>query len=151
ARRAFAAGLGVFVVASAACGLAPTIGALVVARFLQGPAAAAMMPTSMALIGQAYPDPVGRARAIAIWAMGGAVASSSGPVLGGVLTLVSWRLIFFINVPVGAVAMILVARIERSPHRRVPFDWFGQVTAVLAMGALTYGAIEAGADGFAEP
>ncbi len=151
ARRAFAAGLGVFVVASAACGLGPTIGPLVVARFLQGSAAAAMMPASMALIGQAYPDPVGRARAIAIWAMGGAIASSAGPVLGGVLTLVTWRLIFFINVPVGAAAMILVARIQQSPHRSVPFDRFGQVTAVLAMGALTYGAIESGAHGFAAP
>ena len=85
-----------------------------------------MMPASMALIGQAYPDPVGRARAIAIWAMGGAIASSAGPVLGGVLTLVTWRLIFFINVPVGAAAMILVARIQQSPHRGVPFDRFGQ-------------------------
>src|SRR5207248_1531264 len=58
ARRAVAAGLAVFVVASAACGLVPSLGALVVARFVQGVAAAVMMPASMALIGQAYPDPV---------------------------------------------------------------------------------------------
>src|SRR4051795_9258250 len=58
ARRAFGAGLAVFVVASAICGLAPGLGALVVARFVQGGAAAVMMPSSMALIGQAYPDPV---------------------------------------------------------------------------------------------
>ena len=89
-----------------------------------------MMPSSMALIGQAYPDPVERARAVAMWAMGGAVASSSGPVLGGLLTLVSWRLIFFINVPVGAVALVLLARtaplaapagavrLGRAGHRR---------------------------------
>jgi MFS family permease len=96
ARRAFAAGLGLFVAASAACGLAPTLGALVVARFVQGSAAAVMMPASMALIGHAYPNPGRRARAVAVWAMGGALASSAGPVLGGVLTLVSWRLIFFI-------------------------------------------------------
>src|SRR5207237_10916469 len=128
ARRAFTAGLGLFVGASAACGLAPTMTALVAARFLQGAAAAVMMPSSMALIGQAYPDPAKRARAVAVWAMGGAIASSSGPVMGGLLTLVSWRLIFFVNVPVGAVALFLVARIERSAHRRVPFDWFGQVT-----------------------
>src|SRR3954449_2475789 len=110
-----------------------------------------MMPSSMALLGHAYPHPVRRARAVAVWAMGGAIASSSGPVLGGLLTLVSWRLIFFVNVPVGAVALLLVARIERSPHRRVPFDWFGQVTGVLAMSSLTYGAIEAGAKGFTAP
>jgi MFS transporter, DHA2 family, methylenomycin A resistance protein len=83
--------------------------------------------------------------------MGGAIASSSGPVLGGVLTLASWRWIFFINVPVGVVAMVLVIRIAPSPRRRAPFDWFGQVSAVLAMGALTYGAIEAGASGFTAP
>jgi MFS family permease len=71
--------------------------------------------------------------------------------MSGLLTLVSWRLIFFINVPVGAAALLLATRVGRSPHRRVPFDWFGQVTAVLAMGALTYGAIEAGADGFTAP
>src|SRR2546423_9814502 len=110
-----------------------------------------MMPTSMALIGQAFPNPTARARAVAMWAMGGAIASSAGLVLGGVLTLVSWRLIFFINVPVGAVALCLVARIAPSQSRRVPLDWGGQLTGVVAMGALTYGAIEAGAAGFTAP
>jgi MFS transporter, DHA2 family, methylenomycin A resistance protein len=151
ARQAFGLGLLVFVAASTACGLAPTIGLLVAARFVQGAAAAAMMPSSMALIGHAFPNPVERARAVAMWAMGGAVASSSGPMLGGLLTLVSWRWIFFINVPVGAVGLLLLARTRRSPHRTVPFDWAGQVTAVLAMGGLTYGAIEAGAVGFSAP
>jgi MFS transporter, DHA2 family, methylenomycin A resistance protein len=151
ARRAFAAGLSLFVVASAACGLAPTLGALVAARFVQGAAAAVLMPSSMALIRQAYADPTRRARAVAVWAMGGAVASSSGPLLGGLLTLVSWRLIFVVNVPVGAVALALLTRTKRSPHREVPFDRVGQVTAVLAMGGLTYGAIEAGAAGLTAP
>ena len=151
ARRAFATGLALFVAASLACGLAPSLGALVVARFVQGTAAAVMMPSSMALIGQAYPDPARRARAVAMWAMGGAVASSSGPVLGGLLTLISWRMIFVINLPVGALALLLLARAERSPHQNVPFDWVGQVTAVLAMSGLMYGAIEAGAVGFAAP
>jgi MFS transporter, DHA2 family, methylenomycin A resistance protein len=89
ARRAFGAGLAGFVVASAACGLAPGLGALVAARLVQGAAAAVMMPASMALIGQAYPDPVKRARAVAVWAMGGSVAATSGPVVGGLLTLAS--------------------------------------------------------------
>jgi MFS transporter, DHA2 family, methylenomycin A resistance protein len=151
ARRAFGAGLAVFVLASAACGLAPAIGALVAARFVQGAGAALMMPASMALIGHAYPDPVRRARAVAVWAMGGAVASSSGPLLGGVLTLVSWRLIFLVNVPAGAVTLLLLTRIPPSPHRAAPFDRAGQITAVLAMGGLTYGAIEAGAAGFTAP
>jgi len=151
ARRAFGAGLAVFVLASAACGLAPAISALVAARFAQSAGAAVMMPSSMALISQAHPDPARRARAVAVWAMGGAVASSSGPLLGGVLTLVSWRLIFFINVPAGAVTLVLLARVLPSPHRAAPFDWAGQITAVIAMGGLTYGAIEAGAAGFAAP
>jgi EmrB/QacA subfamily drug resistance transporter len=148
ARRAFAVGLAVFIAASIACGLAPTLGWLVIARFVQGSAAAVMMPASMALIGEAYPEPGRRARAIAVWAMGGAIASSSGPVIGGLLTLATWRWIFFINVPVGAAAVLLITRVSRSPRRPVPFDWVGQASAVLAMGALTYGAIEAGATGF---
>jgi EmrB/QacA subfamily drug resistance transporter len=156
ARRTFAAGLSAFVAASAACGLAPALGVLVTARFAQGAAAAVMMPSSMALIRQAYADPARRARAIALWAMGGAVASSSAPVLGGLLSAASWRLIFFVNVPAGAAALILLRRTARSPRRpasasTVPFDWAGQVTAVLAMGGLTYGAIEAGSAGFAAP
>ena len=109
------------------------------------------MPSSMALIGQAYADPTQRARAVAVWAMGGAVASTSGPILGGLLTSVSWRLIFAINLPVGAAALALLTRTERSPHHRVPFDWAGQLAAVLAMGGLTYGAIEAGVDGLTAP
>jgi EmrB/QacA subfamily drug resistance transporter len=151
ARRAFAAGLSLFVAASAACGLAPTLSALIAARFAQGAAAAVLMSASMALIGQAYADPIRRARTVAVWAVGGAVASTSGPALGGLLTLVSWRLIFAINLPVGAAALALLTRTERSPQRRAPLDWVGQLTAILAMGGLTYGAIEAGAGGFTAP
>jgi MFS transporter, DHA2 family, methylenomycin A resistance protein len=147
ARRAFGLGLGVFIVASAACGMAPGLAALTVGRFVQGAAAAVMMPSSMALLGQAYRDPAKRARAIAVWAMGGAIAASAGPVLGGLLTMVSWRLIFFINIPVGAAAILLIARIAPSPRRPAPFNWLGQVTAVTAMASLTFGAIEAGAAG----
>jgi len=151
ARCAFGAGLAAFILASAACGLAPGIGALVAARFVQGAGAAVMMPASMALIGRAYPDPARRARAVAVWAMGGAMAASSGPLLGGVLTLVSWRLIFVINVPAGAVTLLLLTRIQPTGHRPARLDWAGQITAVLAMGGLTYGAIEAGAAGFTAP
>ena len=151
ARRAFTIGVATFVAASAACGLAPELGTLVAARFVQGSAAAVMMPASMAMIGQAYPDPARKARAVAMWAMGGAIASSSGPVLGGLLTVVSWRLIFLINMPVGLAALLLVARTEPSRRRDAPFDALGFVTAVVAMGGLTFGAIEAGARGFSAP
>ncbi|MBV9197687.1 MAG: MFS transporter [Solirubrobacterales bacterium] len=151
ARRAYVAGLSVFVTASAACGLAPGLGVLVGARFVQGAAAAAMVPASMALIRHAFSESRRRARAVAMWAVGGAIAASSGPVLGGVLTLLSWRAIFFINVPVGALALLLLTRAERSPRRTAPFDWVGQATAILAIGGLTYGAIEGGANGFGTP
>ncbi|HEY0934755.1 MAG TPA: DHA2 family efflux MFS transporter permease subunit [Trebonia sp.] len=151
ARRAFGAGMAVFVLASAACGLAPALPALVAARLVQGAAAAALMPASMALVSQAYPDPARRARALGVWAMGGAAASTSGPLLGGLLTEVSWRLIFFVNVPAGAAGLVLLARAVPSPRHRVPFDWAGQAAAMTAMGGLTYGAIEAGADGITAP
>jgi DHA2 family methylenomycin A resistance protein-like MFS transporter len=116
-RRAFGVGVTVFVLASLACGLAPSMGALVAARFVQGAAAAMMMPSSMALIGQAYPDPVKRARAVAMWALGGSVASSAGPVRGGVLTLVSWRLIYFLNLPAGALRLGRAGRRGRGDER----------------------------------
>ena len=151
ARRAFAGGLMVFAVASAACGLAPSLTALVVARFVQGASAAVLMPSSMSLIRQEYADPARRARAVATWGMGGAVAASSGPLLGGLLTLVSWRMIFFVNVPAAVAALVLLARTGVSPRRPVPFDRAGQAAAVLAMGALTYGAIEAGPAGLTAP
>jgi len=148
ARRAFGTGMAVFVVASAACGLAPSLGVLIAARLVQGAGAAIMMPSSLTLIREAYPDPVRRGRAIGVWTIAGAVAAGLGPVAGGALNLVSWRMIFFINLPAGAVALFFLARARRSPRREVPFDWAGQILAVLAMSALTFGVIEAGADGF---
>src|SRR3954470_23063421 len=144
ARKAFGLGIGLFVVASIACGAAPTLGLLVAARFVQGAAAAIIMPASLALISQAYEDKVQRGRAIGIWALGGSVASTSGPLVGGLLTLIDWRLIFFINLPVGALTLWLLRRAARSPQRPVPFDWIGQIAAVVAMASLTFGAIEAG-------
>ncbi|MEU2007029.1 MFS transporter [Rhodococcus sp. NPDC019627] len=151
ARRAYGVGLAVFVAASAVCGLAPSLGILIAARLVQGAGAAVMLPASLALIRESYADPVKRARAIALWAVGGAVAAAAGPVAGGALNLISWRMIFFINLPAGIIALALLARTARSPRQPVPLDITGQATAVLAMGALTYGAIEAGAVGFTAP
>src|SRR3954453_20590331 len=131
ARRAFGSGIGLFVIASAACGAAPTLELLVAARFIQGIAAAVIMPASLTLIRQAYPDPVQRGRAVAMGALGVSLASTSGPLLGGLLALAEWRLIFFVNVPVGALALALLARTDSSATHVVPFDWVGQATAVL--------------------
>jgi EmrB/QacA subfamily drug resistance transporter len=147
ARRAFGIGLAVFAAASMVCGWAPTLAVLVAARLAQGLGAAAMMPASMALIRQAYPEPVRRGHAVALWAMGGSVAATSGPVIGGWLASLSWRWIFFVNLPVGLLTLAFLARTPPSPRRSTPFDAVGQLTAVLAMGALIYGAIEAGVRG----
>src|SRR5918912_1674761 len=151
ARQAYGVGLATFVVASAACGLAPQMGALIGARLVQGAGAALMLPTTLALIREAYPNARQRARAIAMWSVGAGVASAAGPVVGGFLTLLSWRMIFFVNLPVGLVALYLLARVPRSPRRPAPFDWIGQTTAILGMGALTFGLIEGGAHGFDAP
>jgi DHA2 family methylenomycin A resistance protein-like MFS transporter len=151
AHRAFGLGMAVFVLASAGCGLAPGLGVLISARMLQGTGAALMMPSSLTLIREAFPDQVERGRAIALWTIGGSVAAAAGPVVGGALSLISWRAIFFINLPVGVIALLFLARAHRSPRRAVPFDLVGQIAAVAAMGGLTYGVIEAGADGFASP
>ncbi|MGW4909151.1 MFS transporter [Streptomyces sp. NPDC004270] len=148
ARQAFACGLGLFVAASAICAMAPNLGVLVAARLVQGAGAALVVPSSLALLRETFPDPAARAKAIALWGVGGSVGAAAGPVAGGLLTLIDWRMIFFVNLPVGAVALLLLKRAPRSPRREVPFDWTGQVAAVAAMGALTFAVIEAGADGF---
>lgn len=151
ARRTFGAGMALFIVTSAACGLAPNLPVLVAARLVQGVGAALMTPSALALIREAYPDPVRRGRAIAWWTVGGSVAAAAGPVAGGALNLLSWRAIFAINLPVGAAALVLLAGAGRSPRRTVPFDGAGQGAAVVAMGSLLYGVIEAGSGGFATP
>jgi EmrB/QacA subfamily drug resistance transporter len=150
-RIALAVGVIGFAAASAGCGFAPTLGALVAARVIQGCAAAVVMPASMALIRQAFPDQIQRGRALAIWGTGGAVAATSGPVLGGALAVVDWRWVFWVNLPIAVVAVVLLSRVAPAQRRPAPFDWPGQMLAMLAMGGLTFGAIEAGAQGFSSP
>ncbi|MGN8245172.1 MFS transporter [Cellulomonas soli] len=145
ARRAYGVGMVLFVAASALCGLAPNLVLLVVARVLQGVGAALITPTSLALIRQEYTDAAARTRAIAYWAMGGSVAAAAGPILGGVLAQSDWRWIFYLNLPVGVLALVVLARVGDSPRRVVPFDTAGQVTAVLALAGTTFAVIE-GAD-----
>ncbi|WP_018528232.1 MULTISPECIES: MFS transporter [unclassified Streptomyces] len=149
ARRAYAYGVALFTLASLACGLAPGIGALVAARVVQGAAAAVVMPASLSLIRQAYDDARHRGRAIALWAVGGSVAMAAGPVLGGALTeTVGWRAVFFLNLPVGAAILALLAKVAPSPRRPAPIDVPGQVTAVLALAGLTFAVIEGGHAGW---
>ncbi|MFF8642514.1 MFS transporter [Streptomyces sp. NPDC015345] len=152
ARRAYAWGVGLFTAASLACALAPGIGSLIAARVAQGGAAAIVMPASLALIRQAYDDPRLRARAIALWTVGGSAAVAVGPVLGGILTeSAGWRAVFLLNLPVGAVILALLARTARSPRRPAPLDLAGQVSAVLALAGLAFAVIEGGHLGWAHP
>jgi DHA2 family methylenomycin A resistance protein-like MFS transporter len=151
AKRAYGAGMVLFVLASAACGLAPDLGTLIAARFAQGLGAALITPTALALIREAYSDAGARARAIAYWAMGGSIAAAAGPVVGGALTQVDWRIIFFLNLPVGAIALLMLSRVGTSPQQAAPFDWTGQLAAVLGLSALTYAIIEGGEDGYGRP
>ncbi|MGR6974970.1 MFS transporter [Streptomyces cynarae] len=145
ARRAYFWGVTLFTLASLGCALAPCIGVLVGARVAQGAAAAVVMPASLALIRQAYEDARARARAIALWTVGGSVAMAAGPVLGGLLTdSVGWRAVFLVNLPVGAVILGLLVRVPRSPRRPAALDGGGQVTAVLALAGLTFAVIEGG-------
>ena len=152
ASRAFGAGVAVFTVASAACALAPGLGELIAARLLQGSAAAIMLPSSLALVRQAFPDAAERARAIALWTAGGAVAVAAGPVTGGVLSsTLSWRAIFVVNLPVGIATLAVLTRTERSPRRATPLDPYGQLTGIVALAALTFAVIDGGENGFGEP
>ncbi|MFI2641863.1 MFS transporter [Streptomyces sp. NPDC018610] len=151
ARRAYAWGVALFTLASLGCALAPGIGLLVAARVAQGAAAAVVMPASLALIRQAYEDARARARAIALWTVGGSVAMAAGPVLGGLLTdLAGWRSVFLLNLPVGAVILGLLVRVPRSPRRPAALDVGGQVTAVLALAGLAFAVIEGGRLGWTE-
>lgn len=150
ARRAMTAGLVGFTLASVACGLAPGLVTLIGARVVQGATAAVIMPTSLALIRQGYVDQQRRARAIGIWAAGGASAFAAGPVVGGLLASAwSWRGIFLINIPVGLVGVLLLSRTQPSPRRAAALDLPGQVTAVTALLALTFTVIEGGKLGYA--
>ncbi|MEU8135336.1 MFS transporter [Streptodolium elevatio] len=152
ARRAYAWGVTLFTLASLACALAPGIGTLIGARVAQGAAAAIVIPSSLALIRQTYDEPRQRARAIALWTVGGSVAMAAGPVLGGLLTEgPGWRAVFLLNLPIGAVILLLLTRTERSVRRPAPLDLGGQVTAVLALAGLAYAVIEGGHVGWTDP
>lgn len=145
-RRVFSIGLVLFTVGSVACGAAPDVLTLTLARGFQGIGGAAMFATALALLASAF---VGRDRGTAFGYFGAVtgVAVAIGPVLGGVLTSgLSWRWIFFVNVPICLVALTLTltrVRESRDPRAGRP-DWFGFVTFSLALGALVYGLIEAG-------
>ncbi|MFI6978980.1 MFS transporter [Embleya sp. NPDC050154] len=152
ARRAYAWGVTLFTLASLACALAPGIGTLIGARVAQGAAAAIVIPASLALIRQTYDEPRQRARAIALWTVGGSVAMAAGPVLGGVLTEgPGWRAVFLLNLPIGVLILVLLTRIAPSPKRPAPLDLMGQATAIVALAGVAYAVIEGGHAGWTQP
>src|SRR5215207_4646418 len=107
-RNGYAAGLALFTAASAACALAPSAGALIAARALQGAGAALLMPLGLALLSAAFP-PERRGAAIGIFSAITGLAVASGPLVGGaVVEGLSWQWIFWVNVPIGAIAIPLV-------------------------------------------
>jgi DHA2 family methylenomycin A resistance protein-like MFS transporter len=144
AKKALGLGIVTFTLASAACAAAPSIATLVAACCLQGAGAAVLLPASMALIREAFPDSGRRARALGVWAVGGAVAALVGQPLGGLLTTADWRLVFLINLPVGVGMVLFLLTVAASPTRPARFDWAGQILAIVALAGLVYGLIEGG-------
>ena len=151
AKRVYMAGFGLFTVASIACAVAPTIGLLIGARVGQGIGAAILVPCSLTLLHHAYSDPAARARAIGLWAAGASVGVGAGPLVGGLLTTAfGWRAIFLINVPIGLAGIALTLRYATETTRSTQrgLDRPGQVTAALALLALSTALVEGGRVGF---
>jgi EmrB/QacA subfamily drug resistance transporter len=149
-RRLFASGLAVFTAGSFACGLATGPLSLIIARAGQGVGGAIMFATSLALIAQAFQ---GRDRAVAFGLLGAitGVAVAVGPVVGGLLTSgLSWRWIFFVNLPIGIVALLVTLRMvdeSRNPFAQRP-DIAGFATFSSGLAALTFGLIRSAPDGW---
>jgi MFS transporter, DHA2 family, methylenomycin A resistance protein len=150
-KRSYQIGLILFTGASLLSALSPSLSVLILARVAQGLGAAIMVPASLAILSHTFPDPEERSHAVSAWANTASLGFAAGPVLGGILTAwIGWRSIFWLNVPVGIVAVWLnhfwvkEARVD-APRR---IDWPGQTALGLALLALTYGLIEAGRQGW---
>ena len=139
--RMFQGGIVAFVASSLLCALAPSMPLMIAARALQGLGAAFMVPGSMTLVSRAY-GPVGRGRALGLWAAAATATTAGGPILGGlVLTFgggEAWRVIFALNLPLGIAALWLLARHANPDPGRpgTPVDLWGAGLATLALGAM---------------
>lgn len=144
-RRTYMFGIFVFTLASGFCAAAPSIGALIAARALQGVGAAIIVPASLAIV--LHAAPAGRrAQAIAVWSATAAIAAGIGPVIGGALVdIYNWRLVFLVNLPVGALTWFLAGReiVEsRAPGRRLVPDLRGAALLAAAVAAFTLAIVE---------
>ncbi|SEE99261.1 drug resistance transporter, EmrB/QacA subfamily [Streptomyces sp. 2112.3] len=153
-RRIFLVGLVVFAVGSLLCSLAPGLQWLVVFRMVQAVGGSMLNPVAMSIITNTFTDPRERARAIGVWGGVVGISMAAGPVIGGLLVQsVGWRSVFWINVPIGALAFFLTLRYvpeSRAPQpRRV--DPVGQLLVIALLGSLTYAIIEAPDAGWTSP
>jgi EmrB/QacA subfamily drug resistance transporter len=144
-RRTFQTGLVLFTLGSLLCSLAPSLGWLVVFRIIQAVGGSMLNPVAMSIITNTFRDPKERARAIGIWGGVVGISMSLGPIVGGALVgSVGWRSIFWINIPIGVLALVLTALFvpeSRAPRPR-RLDPVGQLLVMVALATLTYGIIE---------
>lgn len=148
-RRVFVVGVVWFAVASLLCGLAPDVPTLVAARLLQGVGGALLTPGSLAILSASFRHE-DRGAAIGAWSGLGGLAAAAGPLLGGVLVEVSWRLVFLVNVPLCVLVVVITQRhVPESYDDRAPdtLDVAGAVLGALALAGTTYALIAAGEDG----
>ncbi|MEU2337396.1 MFS transporter [Streptomyces sp. NPDC013172] len=153
-RRVFCSGVAVFTLSSAACALAASAPLLVAARLVEGLGAALIVPGSLALLQQAYPESAARSRAFGLWGSMAGVAAAAGPLLGGLLVAtLGWRWVFLVNLPVGAACLLLTLRhVARSPRRAArALDWPAQCAVVATAALLTAALNEAGRRGWSDP
>jgi EmrB/QacA subfamily drug resistance transporter len=151
-RRIFLIGVAIFASASAACGFAADIRQLIAARALQGLGAALLIPGSLAIISNSFSENE-RGRAIGTWSGFSAITAAIGPVMGGwLIEHVSWRAVFFINLPIAFLVVLIALRhvVENSDKENTRVDWLGAILAATGLGALVYGLIESSRLGFAD-
>jgi len=153
-RKVYLAGAVWFALASAACGFAPSVAFLIMTRVLQGAGAALLTPGSLAILEASF-RPADRARAIGAWSGLGGVAVAAGPLVGGYLiSVASWRWIFFINVPIAALVVVLGARHvpeSRDPSATGKIDYLGAATVAVFLSGVTFAFIEAPVLGWSSP
>ncbi|WP_028813532.1 MFS transporter [Streptomyces flavidovirens] len=145
-RRVFKAGLVLFTLGSLLCSLAPNLESLVAFRMVQAVGGSMLNPVAMSIITNTFTEPRDRARAIGVWGGVVGISMAAGPLIGGLLVdSVSWRAIFWVNLPVGLAALLLTIRYvpeSRAPKARRP-DPVGQLLVIALLGSLTYAIIEA--------
>ena len=151
-RRVFLLGVAIFASASVACGFTADIRQLIAARALQGFGAALLIPGSLAIISNSFSENE-RGRAIGTWSGFSAITTGIGPVIGGwLIEHVSWRAVFFINLPIALLVILIALRhvADTSDKENTRVDWLGAILAATGLGALVYGLIESSRLGFSD-